>query len=90
MKISINIQDENKADALVYFLKKHGYDIQISANDKLKDEDWVLPGRPATEEEHEEHAQAMEEEGKYEKGESYEKSKENMKEFMEQWKKKNQ
>ncbi|MCF8232482.1 MAG: hypothetical protein K9J27_09870 [Bacteroidales bacterium] len=72
MKITIDIQDKDKAEALVYFLKKHGYEIQISNNDKLKDEDWILPGRPATKEEHEEQVQAMEKEARYEKGEDIE------------------
>ncbi len=72
MKITIEIENQEKADALVYFLQNHGYDIRIHTNDKLRDEDWVLPGRPATDEEHEDHAKAMEEEGKYEKGEDLE------------------
>ena len=72
MKITIEIENSEKADALVYFLQRHGYDIHIHENEKLRDEDWILPGREAMEEEHEEHAKAMEEEVKYEKGEDME------------------
>ena len=73
MKITIEIENQERADALVYFLRHHGYDIRINESEKLKDEDWVLPGRPATDEEHEELAKAMEEEAKYETGEPLEK-----------------
>jgi len=88
MKITIEIESREKADALIYFLRNHGYDIRINDNEKLIDDDWVLPGRPATGEEHEELAKAMEEEAKYEAGETLKEHKRKMKEYMEKWKKK--
>ncbi|MCF8303644.1 MAG: hypothetical protein K9I94_10255 [Bacteroidales bacterium] len=90
MKIKIETQDKEKAISLVYFLRTKGYSVEIEDEGPLKDEDWVFPGRPATEEEHEAHARAMEEEEKYGRYSTFEESLQNIKEYMKEWKKQNE
>lgn len=60
MKLTVETNNNSKFNTLVSFLRNNGYKVNIQDNTLLKDEDWCLSGRPATEEEHENHAIAME------------------------------
>ncbi|OFX60568.1 MAG: hypothetical protein A2046_11355 [Bacteroidetes bacterium GWA2_30_7] len=60
MRLTVDINNKIKFNSLVSFLRSNGYKVQIQDDAPLKDEDWCMPGRPATDEEHEAHAIAME------------------------------
>jgi hypothetical protein len=62
MKLSVETNSKNKFDILVSFLRSNGYKVQIQEDTLLKNKNWSLPGKPATAEEHEIHALAMENE----------------------------
>jgi len=56
MKLTVETDDVSKFNVLVSFLRMNGYRVNIDDNKPLQDDDWALPGRPATDEEHEAHA----------------------------------
>lgn len=60
MRLTVDTNNQIKFNSLVSFLRSNGYAVQIQEDAPLKDEDWCMPGRPATDEEHEAHAIAME------------------------------
>ncbi|MBU0486870.1 MAG: hypothetical protein KKA07_09320 [Bacteroidetes bacterium] len=59
MKLTVETKSRDKFNTLISFLRSNGYKVQVHDN-PLKDEDWSMPGRAATDEEHEAHARAME------------------------------
>ncbi|MBE9467304.1 MAG: hypothetical protein IMY72_03160 [Bacteroidetes bacterium] len=64
MRLNIEIDNLSKGRSLAEFLRTIGYvkSVEILKDEDLTDEDWILPGRPATDEEHEALAKAMEKE----------------------------
>lgn len=58
MKLTVETNNKSKFNSLLSFLRSNGYKVQVHDN-PLKEEDWAMPGRAATDEEHEAHAQAM-------------------------------
>ena len=91
MKLNIEIDNLSKGRSLAKFLRTIGYikSVEILKDEDLTDEDWVLPGRPATDEEHEALAKAMEKE--YQKKDLFtlNEDKENNFKYINEWKKKN-
>ena len=62
MRLTVDTNNQIKFNSLVSFLRSNGYTVQVQDDAPLKDEDWSMPGRPATDQEHEAHAIAMENE----------------------------
>ncbi|MBI4645385.1 MAG: hypothetical protein HY738_02035 [Bacteroidia bacterium] len=60
MRITVETYNPDKFNILMDFLRINGYKIQIEKPAPLTDYDWIIPGRPATDEEHEAMALAME------------------------------
>ncbi|MBI5217530.1 MAG: hypothetical protein HY958_01195 [Bacteroidia bacterium] len=60
MKLIVETTNFKKFSLLASFLRTNGYKVSIEDNVPLNEEGWVLPGRAANDEEHELHAQAME------------------------------
>jgi len=61
MRLTVETNNKSKFSSLLSFLRSNGYKVKVH-DDNLKEEDWCMPGRAATDEEHEAHAQAMENE----------------------------
>jgi len=59
MRLTVETNNKSKFSSLLSFLRSNGYKVKVH-DDNLKEEDWCMPGRAATDEEHEAHAQAME------------------------------
>jgi len=62
MKLTVETRNTKKFNALISFLRTNGYKVKIDESIALKEEDWVIPGRPATDKEHELLAIVMEKE----------------------------
>lgn len=83
--IRVTISNTSKAKILMTFLRTLGYVKDVSIEEDLKPltaEDWILPGRPATEAE----IDALIEEMENDADEGY--TTEEMESFLEEWKKK--
>lgn len=61
MKLTVETNNKSKFNSLLSFLRSNGYKVQVHDN-PLNEEDWAMPGRAATDEEHEAHAKAMDSE----------------------------
>ncbi|MBU0764216.1 MAG: hypothetical protein KJ607_05215 [Bacteroidetes bacterium] len=62
MRLIVETPNLNKFNLLAAFLRSNGYKVSVEGDIPFTDDDWALPGRPATDEEHERHARAMEKE----------------------------
>ena len=64
MKLNIEIDNFSKGQSLAEFLRTIGYikSVEIEKDEDFTHEDWAIQGRPATDKEHETHAEAMEKE----------------------------
>lgn len=60
MKLIVETNNLVKFNALRIFLRSNGYKIEIDENTALSADDWIMPGRPATDKEHEALAHEME------------------------------
>jgi hypothetical protein len=83
--LKITIDDQSNAKVLASFLRTLGYVKSVSVEKKLKpltDDDWILPGRPATDEEIDKLLDEMEKDD----DEGY--TSEQMLAHLEEWKKK--
>ncbi|MBI4648588.1 MAG: hypothetical protein HY738_18885 [Bacteroidia bacterium] len=60
MRLTVEINNADKLNILVNFLRMNGYKVDIEDSNRLQDNDWAIPGRAATDEEHEAHVLAME------------------------------
>ncbi|MBU0489983.1 MAG: hypothetical protein KKA07_06630 [Bacteroidetes bacterium] len=58
MKLIVETKSRDKFNTLLSFLRSNGYKVQVQ-DKPLKDEDWCMPGRAATDEEQELLANAM-------------------------------
>ncbi len=62
MRFIVETDNQKKGISLIQFLRANGYTVNLNENIPLTDDDWILPGRAATDEEHEAMAKAMENE----------------------------